>query len=348
MPARRLRLVVPLTAASIVAASMTAAATTVPPETTTDDTVTATTEDRPIPTLPAEPLTEYPLTGLDLAEGASVENRAAMVVKIDNAPAARPQTGLNAADVVFEEIVEGDITRFAAVFQTNSLDRVGPIRSGRTQDVDLLSGLANPLFVWSGGNGGVRKAINESGFVSIPDGTENFFSRSSDRPRPHNLYANMELIWDHYLWAIYPPPPLFEYVDDADRAPGEPATFAELMMGGIGVRWDYDAATDQYGRSQQGRVHEFEDGPATADNVVILLTEYRPSSADPRSPEAQTVGTGIAYVLSDGNLQIGTWDREDKYSPITLLDADDEPMLMGPGRTWVELARVEDHETVTG
>ena len=99
----------------------------------------------------------WPLTGLPLPDGADAA-RPAMVVKIDNHPKARPQTGLNEADIVFEENVE-QLTRFAAVFHSNGADPVGPIRSGRTQDIDLLGSFNRPLFVWSGGNRRVTDAI---------------------------------------------------------------------------------------------------------------------------------------------------------------------------------------------
>ncbi|MEP7046469.1 MAG: DUF3048 domain-containing protein, partial [Ilumatobacteraceae bacterium] len=99
-------------------------------------------------TVPAEPV--MPLTGLPITDP-SAAGRTALVVKIDNHPDARPQSGLNQADIVFEENVE-QLTRFAAVFQTTAPDPVGPIRSGRTQDVELLGSLNKPIFAWSGGN----------------------------------------------------------------------------------------------------------------------------------------------------------------------------------------------------
>src|SRR4029078_12309197 len=96
-----------------------------------------------------------PVTGLPITDPAATQ-RVALVVKIDNHPDARPQSGLNQADIVFEENAE-QLARFAAVFQTNAPDPVGPIRSGRTQDVELLGSLHKPIFVWSGGKRGVTE-----------------------------------------------------------------------------------------------------------------------------------------------------------------------------------------------
>lgn len=91
-----------------------------------------------------------PLTGLP-NQDASTLDRPALVVKIDNHPSARPQLGINQADIIFEENVE-KLTRYAAVFHSQGSDPVGPIRSGRFQDINLVGSLNKPLFVWSGGN----------------------------------------------------------------------------------------------------------------------------------------------------------------------------------------------------
>ncbi len=133
---------------------------TLPPTTATSTTVPETAPPTTIPPVPV-----YPLTGLPVTDAAAAA-RPAMVVKIDNNKRARPQSGLNEADIVFEEIVEAQ-TRFAAVFHSQGSDPVGPIRSGRTQDIDLLGSLNQPLFVWSGGNPSVTKAIEASDFVDL-------------------------------------------------------------------------------------------------------------------------------------------------------------------------------------
>ena len=119
--------------------------------------------------------------------------RPALVVKVDNVDA-EPQSGLNQADVVFEEIVEGRATRFAAVFNSMEFDPVGPIRSGRTQDINLLLSLNDPAIVYSGANAEVNDALSAAGFELLGEGTPGFF-RSDDRPAPHNLYANLSELW---------------------------------------------------------------------------------------------------------------------------------------------------------
>ena len=137
--------------------------------------------------------------------------------KIDNIGAARPQTGLNQADVVFEEIVEAQLTRFAAVFHSQGSNPVGPIRSGRTQDVDLLSGLNQPLFLWSGGNPGVTAAIDNSDFISINHSGGGGGSTAPTAPSPHNLYNNTDAVWAQTTPEAGRPSPLFRYFMPQER-----------------------------------------------------------------------------------------------------------------------------------
>jgi hypothetical protein len=131
-----------------------------------------------------------PFTGLLSTDPAKLD-RPALVVKIDNAPETdvEPQVGLDKADIIFEELVEGGVTRFAALFHSKDSDTVGPIRSARNTDVDLLSQFSNPLLAWSGGNPGVSNAVRNSG--SIYDiGAESGFSDLSSRTTCSRAHPN--------------------------------------------------------------------------------------------------------------------------------------------------------------
>ncbi len=334
------------TATSGSAASSVEPTATLEPSSTTE--VTATTDPATTTTEPPGPV--YPLTGLPVTDP-SAAARPAMVVKIDNNIKARPQSGLNEADIVFEEIVEVQ-TRFAAVFHSRGSDPVGPIRSGRTQDVDLLGSFNQPLFVWSGGNPGVTRVIGDSDLVDLSAlksgvwGGGGFY-RSDDRPSPHDEYAQSSMLWTLAPPDAGPPPQQFQYRDDDEAADGEPAIGTDGDMDGLAVEWRYDPDTDQYARTNDGAVHsDALSGPVTTQNVIVMVVVYRPSPVDARSPEAQTIGSGEALVFTGGVLVRGTWTRADRYSPITLTDAGGNPILLTPGRTWVELARSGTFETV--
>ena len=158
-------------------------------------------------------------------------DRPALVVKIDNVAVSGPQIGLNQADIVFEEIVEGRATRFAAVFHTQGSNPVGPIRSGRTQDVDLLSGLNQPLFAWSGGNPGVTAAIDNSDFVSINavGGGGGFYRGAGSSP--HNLFNTTDASWAQTTPEAGRPDPLLRYIDPDEKQQGENVSWADVHIG---------------------------------------------------------------------------------------------------------------------
>lgn len=284
-----------------------------------------------------------PLSGLPVVDEIAA-SLPALAAKIDNHPSARPQFGLNSADIVFEENVE-QLTRFAAVFQGPATDRVGPVRSGRTQDVDLLGSLDRPLFVWSGGNPNVTKAIASSDLVGLsPSTTRNvgfFREQRSNEKSEHTLYARLTEMYATFT-PLYAPAPRaqFVYRQDGDAVSGQATSGADVAMDRVAVAWRWDTASSQYLRSQDGTPHlTADDGQVSAANVVVLEVEYLPSPADARSPEAQTVGTGTAYVLTDGVLVKGTWSRSDRTAVFDLRDESGDVIALTPGRTWVELAR---------
>jgi hypothetical protein len=306
--------------------------TTNPPDTTTDGSEPSTTVK---PNEPVMPLTGLPITDIHLA------GRAALVVKIDNHPDARPQSGINEADLVYEENVE-NLTRFALVFQSNGADPVGPIRSGRTQDVDLLGSLHGPLFAWSGGNGRVTAAILGSDLreVCCRLGNQPSF-RSKDRHSPHNLYSNVSKLFELSPPDASAPPQQFRYRADGDPVVGPEVAGLKLSMDGLKAAWEWNDDEGLFLRFQDGRPHTDTVGNAqvSTNNVVVLFVNYRPSPADKRSPEAQTLGFGEAWVYSEGHIVKGIWKRATRLDPFTLEDADGEPILLTPGRTFVELAR---------
>jgi hypothetical protein len=285
-----------------------------------------------------------PLTGLPITEEGA-DARPALVAKIDNHPQARPQFGLNSADIVFEEDVE-NLTRFAAVYQSTIPERVGPVRSGRTQDVDLLGSLNKPMFVWSGGNPSVTRAINASDLVSLSPavtGNVGFFrDRRGNEQTEHTLYARPTEMYASF-WPLFAPAPQqqFQYRADGEAPAGKASAKVDLAMDNVKVVWTWDAATSSYLRDQDGKPHmDAELGQVNAANVVVLEVDYQPSPADARSPEAQTIGTGVAYVFTGGSLVRGTWERDDRLQPFELTADDGSVIELTPGRTWVELARV--------
>ena len=359
---RRLRPFAAVVAAALLAAcssgsstSPTTAAgpgTTAAPATTGGDTVATdavTTTMASDTTAPAPSAPVYPLTGLPITDEAA-SLRPALVVKIDNNAAARPQSGLNEADIVFEEIVDVQ-TRFAAVFQSQTADPVGPIRSGRTQDIMLLGSLNHPLFMWSGGNANVTRAIEGSDFVNLSAQRSNVYAgagffRSNDRKSPHNLYASTSAAWTLAPEGAEAPPQQFNYLAPGTAATGAPASGVDLDMFGLAVGWRYDPASGLYLRTSDGKPHnDVLSGQVSTNNVIVMVVDYQPSAADGRSPEAQTIGSGEVYVYTGGTVVHGTWTRGDRLAAVAMTDDAGNVIRLTPGRTFIELAKPATFQT---
>lgn len=292
-----------------------------------------------------------PLTGLRVVDPALV-NRPALAVKIDNLDAPResalPQSGLARADVVFEEIVEGNITRLVAIFHSQQPGRVGPVRSARTTDVHLLPQFGRVLLAWSGGNQGVVSAVRHAPFIVDVghDAATPSYSRDRTRRAPHNLFVQADELFARAPAGMGPPNPLFQYrtTGQAQPATAQQAQGVDLTWGGgmasSPVSWRWDQKLGMYLRSQNGRMQLDTDGTVySARNVVVLVTPYGRSAADSRSPEALTVGTGELFVYTQGKVIPGLWNRPSEDKPAALFDVAGKPILLTPGATWVELPR---------
>jgi hypothetical protein len=294
-----------------------------------------------------------PLTGLQVQKAdALLLLRPPLAVKIDNLDApgesALPQTAIPKADVVFEEVVEGNITRLVAVFHSQQPGIVGPVRSARTTDVELLPQLGHPLLAWSGGNAGVVNAVRSSPFIidAGADAMPGSYFRDGSRRAPHNLMVRGDELWAKAPPGTLGPPPMFQYRKKGEKNPSSArkAQGVDLSWGGgaasSNVSWRWNPTARVYQREQRGRPHRDAGGlQLSAKNIVVMVTEYVPSYADSRSPEANTVGSGELFVFTNGRVIHGRWDRPDIGKPATLVDDDGKPVLLSPGQTWIELPK---------
>jgi len=266
--------------------------------------------------------------------------RPALAVKIDNVTRAHPQSGVNVADVVYEEIVEGGVTRLVAVFQSTSADMVGPVRSARTSDPPLLAAFDHPLFAYSGANRGTRTELAESTITDVGyDALTDEYWRDRSRRPPHNLYTSTDALWAHHSGrtAVPPAPFIHRYPEQPLHPSAESATGVSIDFGLTEV--DYDWNGTGWARTHGGNPHVDDEGVRVAPaNVVVQFVAYGWSKADSRSPEARTTGTGVAWVFTDGHVVVGEWNRPDESLPATF-SADGETIRLSPGNTWVALAR---------
>jgi hypothetical protein len=270
------------------------------------------------------------------------------VVKIDNGPRARPQAGINQADIVYEEQVEGGVTRLAAVFNSEDPGSVGPVRSARSTDIGLVSPLSQPLFAYSGANRVFQAEVRQAPLVDV--GAGNFpsrYHREGARPVPDNLFSSASALFALASPQAVAPPPLFAY-----RTPGEPPSGAAAKpVGRVQAEWgnhmtavgyDWDVPSQLWRRTQDGRADVDTAGEQVApSNVVIQFVGYRNTGlVDPAGsavPEAQVVGEGDAWVLTGGWLIPAHWSKPSAEGVTHYLDANGAEVLLAPGRTWVEL-----------
>lgn len=310
---------------------------------------TTTTTSAPTTTLAPTTTTAPPIAPLTgLAGDAALLDRTALVVKIDNVePKARPQAGVNKADVVFEERVEGSVTRWLAVFHSTDAGPVGPVRSARTSDLGVLLALHRPYFAWSGANDFFAARIRAANLLDVGyDRATSYFYRASDRKAPDNLMlkSTAELMTIPNQGSA-PPPALFTF-----RAVGqnpahlEPVTDVRVDFGSsagaapVEFHWNGSG----WARTQKGTPHVDAAGERIAPtNVIIQFTQYASSGVNDQFgvpiPEAQMVGEGDAWVLTDGGLVVGRWRKTSLTAVTTYTDVDGNPIGLTPGRTWVAL-----------
>ncbi len=285
-----------------------------------------------------DPLTGLPTTGIEFtADTIGIGTHNAVVIKVDNAPPARPQVGLNRADIVFEEEVEGGITRFAAVFHSQ-LGPVGPIRSGRTSDISILASLGSPSLVYSGANDVFDALLISQPMVHNFSETRTAgFSRNASYRFPSNLFSTV----DNFAQPTRPPPPQFFYDADADRSAWVDTSSVLVDWGSTSSGWSWDAETAHWLRLQNGRSHQTDDGQVSATNVVVVTVEEVSTgltdSIGTPIPEYVFVGTGPATVFVDGRALEGTWTRPTLRDQAAFTAPDGTPIALDPGRTWVEL-----------
>jgi Protein of unknown function (DUF3048) N-terminal domain/Protein of unknown function (DUF3048) C-terminal domain len=295
-------------------------------------------------TAPQPPMA--PLTGLPDPSGQTL-GRPALATKIENTPEARPQAGLEFADVVFEEITEGDITRFVAVFNSTIPDVVGPLRSVRAMDPDLVTPLGG-IFAYSGGIPQTVDQINQAPGVNALDegqaGPAMF--RDNTKQAPHNLFGHGP---DLVASGGQPVPihPLFGYLDAGHAFNGDPA--ANVSVGfkqGYAVSYNFDPASHTWQRFVGADPSTGASGQQIAP--VNVIVEFVGCCLD--SPEGgayQTVGQGDAWVFADGKIARGHWARADRSQPTQYTDASGSPIKLVPGPTWVEFVPASPDYPVT-
>lgn len=268
----------------------------------------------------------------------------ALLVMVDNMKNARPQSGLNQADLVYEIIAEGGITRFMALFYRQKVEEIGPIRSARNYFVKLAHGYDAPL-AHAGGSG---EALNLIATLKAKDLDEiynsgGYFWRDKSRKAPHNLYSSTEKLLAGAKKRGYEvkPPELSPIGTSWTGAPfTEPITLDYSVADyKYKVTWRYNEEENRYHREINGKPHLMKnDAPIVADNVVILAVNTKTYVKDgiPLS-DVQIVGSGEALYYVNGQKMAGTWEKQANSAPMRFFDEGRSFMKLKEGNTWVQV-----------
>lgn len=312
------------------------------PRSTTTEAKVGTTTTIAVPTAP--------LTGLPEPDD-GIRNRPVLTVKIDNHPDARPQFGIDRADVIVEERVEGGLTRFMALFQSQDADRVGPVRSLRSTDALWLRPTGG-MIAYSGGIDPVRALLKPNGIVDVGADTYGTkqYKRRSDRSYEHSMYTMTPVLRELTPKDLPAPKPLFDFLSSGEKFGGAGAVPVTLVVGRAGegasataYDWTWDPSGGVFKRGTDGKPHEVEGvGQIAMTNVVIQFLDYRATPWRDRSntpvDEAVVVGSGDAWFLSDGQIVRGHWSRSSPTEITKYTDASGAAIELSPGRTWLQLA----------
>lgn len=311
-----------------------------PPPTTAAPTTTA---PKRVAGPPVCPLTDEP------APGGHVPPRPALAVKVENLPAARPQYGLSAADVVYEEPVEGGITRFIVIYQCHDASRVEPIRSGRLIDPEIVDQYgAHPLFSYAGAISWAVTAIDQSSLVdlSAEQAPGRVYPRDPGRYAPHNLMSSTSALYS-YAASLHGPqtkPPASPLVFGPLGKGAAPAASVHISYLYSNFTWTWQPSTKTWTRaySDTGPATLGEGGVISAANIVVMKVVMYPSPYVEDATGAHEnlltlTGSGPAQVFRNGTVTTGTWKRATLSANTSYVDSSGHPIPLSPGQTWIEL-----------
>jgi len=306
----------------------------------------------PTPTLTvtasAEPAVRSPLTGQPVEQAKPV-----LVVKLDNTRYAQPHAGLDRADVVYIEEVEYGITRLAAVFSSHVPRRIGPVRSARITDIDLVAQYGRPAFAFSGAQRKLFPVIDSAAFhdVSPRRGAEGY-ARDFSRRAPYNYYFDGRVGLQRAPKASLARDMGFVF-DDAVPPGGLVATSASMKWGYASAAFEYRRKAGTYAVYLNG-LRAGAEGSTTGQNAATVVIQYvkqEPSvffdKGGGNTPHAETIGTGRAVVMRDGLAWKATWERPSAKAGTTFTLEDGSPIAFKPGQAWIVLMDKKRKATVT-
>ncbi len=295
----------------------------------------------PRPTQTPIPAEYAPLTGVRVPIG-SLE-RPVLMAKIDNNPEARPQVGLNEADIVFEELVEGGLSRYVAVWHSTIPTDIGPIRSIRPMDPDIASPFGG-IIAYSGGQQRfvqMMLATRVKNVIHGQSGTEKYIYRSDEMIAPHDVIVRAKKLVDKRS-NLGAPEQAFQFTRGGDTPSavefGKPAKRLVTSFSSLNSpSWRYHAASGKYLRFQAGGEKDVDQNGAQLSAVNVIAQMVGESSEFGYVPRALVVGRGVAWISTGGKTVKAKWVKRNRNDMTVFTLKSGEEIHLGRGRTWVEL-----------
>ncbi len=276
-----------------------------------------------------------PFTGEE-SEGGPV-----VAVKIDNSPDARPHTGLDQADIVYVEQVEAGLSRLIAVYSGHLPDRVGPVRSARESDLELLRQFGEPALAYSGVQTKLKPLIADAPlFAESPDAAPDAYQRDDAREAPYNLYVDPGKILDAAPDASEASDIGFRF-GDAPAGGGEPTEAYDVDFPSAGFSFTWSAGEKRWQVAMDGTGTGVGAATVVVQEVTVRQSEFHDFLGS-FTPYTETVGSGDATVLRDGQAFPAEWERTAEDEGTTYTTPDGDPMRFAPGPVWVVLAEKSD------
>ena len=279
-----------------------------------------------------------PLSGEAVADQAATK-KAATAIMLENSPDARPQSGLKDAEIVYEAVAEGGITRFLALYQQKAPETIGPVRSIRMYYVDWLTPY-NASVAHVGGSAAALQVVRNGGYRDIDQFfNPGFYRRAADRYAPHNVYTSFSKLNELNTAKGYnsSEPLPFDRADD-EKDPVQDGTHIDLTISGplYNSTYDYDASTKLYNRGQAGAPHlDREAGQIQAKVVVALRVNMTRVMEDGYRESITTTGSGDAMVFQNGHANAVKWYKDSREAQLRFTDAAGAPFKLARGTTWI-------------
>ncbi|WP_418790682.1 DUF3048 domain-containing protein [Phosphitispora sp. TUW77] len=294
-------------------------------------------------TEPLPAMVRCPLSGDLVPEGTT--DRRPLAVMIENAPAARPQSGLDKADIIYEILAEGAITRFLAIFLHGDTAELGPVRSARPYYIERMFEY-NAMYAYCGGSEEAKKMVRVQGVAALDEfgvGMQAFW-RIKERQAPHNLYTDTEKLRKVGEKRGYKKTvefPEFSFLGETEENPGgisADKVIINYYKSFSVVRWDYDTGTGLYFRTNGGKAHKdaVTGKQLTGANIIIQYTKTRTIDDEGRR-DIEMVGSGRALLLTGGKVHTGKWSKKEMRSQTFFYDENGAEWKLNPGQTWIEV-----------